>query len=363
MSHYLNDLIPNCPELQSNLEDTWALCDPNMAVSERMPLAEFLTSETNRNGIQQMIHPSSGKLKTVEFLYAQRYNEDHVEENSEAFCTTGDSRGRLKVTYEIDPHQNLVAKATFNKRDFTYNCEKAGSYLNKELMALLDVWRRKAGTVISGQAVALAGGWAANSGLTLNGDNLLVSWNKAETADTNPVLWEDIDEGFIKTGYCAPIFIAGGSVLWKHMRRTAFAGCCANEGLDVGAIFAQYGKQVAYDKRVATALGSENLSLAVQTGALQVGYFAEAGWRDGMAISDFGSNYVLRGIVDPVFSIPLDLYLKDDCPGEITMTVVGVVKVFGLPIDMFRSGDDLEGVTYTGIIETTTNCTPVCPVE
>lgn len=350
MSHYLNDLIPNCEALQRNLNEVFMTCDPNSAVSDKFPLAEFLTSPANRNGLSQTVHDAPGKLKTVKVIYPQRYLESHVEENSEAFCTTGEARGRLSHTYELDPHANLLAKATFEKRDFTYNCERAGSYLATELLALIDVWERAAAKKISEQAIALTGDWGADQSGTINGsEELVIKTQKDASIDPYPYTMEDIDEALMKAGYCGPVFIAGGSTLWKYFRRV-LAGCCTDSGLDIGELLSLYGRAVSYDRRVKDAYASQHKSLAVQQGALQVLHFAEAGWDNGKPIEDWGSNYALRGIVTPRLSIPVDLYLKDDCPGTLTMSLSGVVKTVGLPTDMFATGDTFEGVTFANTI-------------
>jgi len=323
----------------------------NGAITDTFPFAEFVMSDANRSGLAQTIHPSPNKIKTVQVKYKQRILESAVDEGSTEFCSAETKRGECTQDYEIDPTANLLVEGFIESTDLEANCDTAGMYITEELGRLVDVLERKMATSITTQGVALAGKWGSE--VTVNGsDEFEVNTLKNGSDDIAPFTMEDIDEALMKSSYCGPVFIGGGSTLWKYFRRSSVAGCCANQGIDLGAIFNTYGKAVAYDRRVKTALSSEDKSFVAQLGALQVLWWTKAGWKEG-APAPFipGSNYVLTSVVTPRLGIPVDVYFKDDCPGQLSMVLSSVVKTVGMPSDMFAVADLYEGVNYTGVIQ------------
>ena len=319
---------------------------------EAMPFAEFIMSDVNRNGISQAVHPTSGKVKTVELRYNKRILESDLSSNVEnPKCVATEKRGDCISNYTIDPTQNISADQLIEASDVIYNCENNDTYIAGVIARLVDVVERGVATSMSGEVAALTGGYEANVSGVIS-DQLVVNTLKAGTTDEiAPFTMENIDLAAIQTGYGMDgIFISGGSLLYQYYRR-ALQGCCSDSGTDIGGLMQAYGKVVTYDKRVASALGS-TVSLMTRPGALALLYYTQLGWLDGTPVPLIASNYYKTVIFSPRLNVPMDLIIKDDC-GALSIIVTATTKLVAGPTDQFAAGDDYEGVNWVNEIKVT----------
>jgi hypothetical protein len=103
----------------------------------------------------------------------------------------------------------------------------------------------------------------------------------------------------------------------------------------------QFGKAFLYDKRVATAIGGNNLkSIMFQAGSVALITYNEAS-----QVPNLGANYAKFKMFSPRTGLPIDIVLNDTC-GVISVTGYANTKLVGLPVDMFATGDEYDGVTF-----------------
>ena len=344
----LTSALNSCPNIQTSLDSFF---NTSMTL-EAMPFAEFIMSDVNRNGISQAVHPTSGKVKTVELRYNKRILESDLDTNVEnPKCVATEKRGDCISPYTIDPTQNVSANQLIEASDVIYNCENNDTYIAGVIARLVDVVERGVATSMSSEVAALTGAYEANvSGVVA--DQLVVNTLRAGTTDEiAPFTMENIDLAAIQTGYGMDgIFITGGSLLYQYYRR-ALAGCCSDSGVDIGSLMQTYGKVVTYDKRVASALGS-TVSLMTRPGALALIYYTQLGWLDGTPVPLIASNYYKTVIFSPRLNVPMDLIIKDDC-GALSVIVTATTKLVSGPTDQFAAGDDYEGVNWVNEIKVT----------
>lgn len=353
MSH-LSAIFQNCPNIYAGLMDVFRTCPPNGALSERIPHAEFLMSDINRNGLAATIHPSDNKVRKVTVGYQQRPQESEVTEATGLACVGTTKRGYTYTEYDIDTTQYLFYEGFISSTDLERNCDNSTQYFLQQLAAGLDTIERAAATKISTQSVALNGTWGSDhpSGLIVGDKFQLDAWDTNDKPNEKPFM--QLNNALARAGFCSPTFIVGGNDLYEyyHIMRK---GCCASSGVDLGAIFDEWGQVVAYDRRTKTALGTEAESIALQAGAQQVLYFITGNWIEGGTLPFMpGGDYATGVFLMPRLGIPVDVNLSWTCNNGIygiSFTYKTVVKVVGMPADMFHPGDIFDGVTGSVIIE------------
>lgn len=343
MSYILSQLTA-CPTIQADLRRYFAICP----VNEFMPFMEFLGSGINNRGLQQEISPGRGKVRKVQLVYTPRLLESTVAENQpNPVCTGGDFVGDNQVEYDIDTSENFQWKESFTPEDLERACIDNGDYFVSRIMAGMDVLDRRLATERTTDLASLIGTWASN--VTANASNefevATVAPGTAVTPQTfNVFTAEKIDLALQKTGFCNETFIFAGTQLSEYYR-AVLAGCCSNQGIDVSGIFNRYGRAIAYDRRVESTFGADK-GVVVQGGALALLYFTRANWKAGFPLPyQNNGNYIYTVVVSPRTGVPMDLTIKDDC-GVITVVLTATTKLVGLPNDMYRQGDFMEGVNY-----------------
>jgi len=133
------------------------------------------------------------------------------------------------------------------------------------------------------------------------------------------------------------------------------AGCCAQSGLNLGDMFAMYGKAVTWDAHVQAALGKE-FTFLLQQGAIQLLTLnMNGGSETDLSYINVGpgANTEFAGIVNsPYTGLPYDLTVRYDCR-KIHIIVEGRVKAISLPADMFPAAHRMEGVNYSWLTQVT----------
>ena len=352
-------VLAACPNLQVKLDDAWTT---GMTPTEHMPEAEFLTNAGNNRGIKQLIVPGNGKVRTVEVTYKRRLLEENVDaDQPNPNCTATDKYGNNTATYTIDPAVNFQANRLININDDRLACVDA---FEGAVAELVDVMDRRVATQIATQSVALAGGWGSEvpsttgtitDGVVKNGVFYQLAFN-ATTGAPMPKVWPRLRNALDDSGFPNEVAIFGGNTLREYFQLLA-AGCCTNDGIDLSEIMAQYGYAAMKDKRVASALSSQDSYIVIAPGALQVLNYSRAEgkpmWGELLG-GGAGSNYFMTTVRSPRLGLTYDLNAKDDC-GNLHITLTATTKTIGLPNDLYvepvasgsgaTDGDEFYGVT------------------
>lgn len=357
---YCAATLEACPTLQAQLDDYFATCNSGLHMEE-IPLAEFIASEANRSNLTQTIYPGQGKVRIIDLLYDQLILPSAVTVGDQEFCTATTKRGNCSQQYTIDNTDNLKIEQKIASSDLTDVCLNNGEWLSRQILKMMIALEHRIADKWTPQAVALAGRWnTTDIPETVGGGGHLEIPISLVDGTINPVASQILSNDLNITGYCAPTFVASGTDLFRYMQASMSAGCCTNQGLDVGAIAAKWGMAVAYDRRVKNSMGGNQFALAVQQNAIVPLWWVNHTWKDGMAVPQLGSNYVNYGLTTPRLRIPVDVYFSDKCPGEFHIIISAVTSLVGLPEDLFPTGYHLDGVTFVNKIEAT-KCVDLCP--
>lgn len=353
-----------CPDVQAELYGYFGNCDASK-IGFRSPFSEFLWSPTNRGGLQQVINPGPGKLKTAVLRYDQAILPSEVQSGamSDITCTADTKRGDLTTSYEIDPEDILFIEEKWNPADFYYACRNNPEIIMGKIAAMMKALREATykktaddfeTNALWGQWGQLVNGAATGDPYFVNGNaELEVKTKKDGTIDPYPYSWTEISNAITNTSYCSAPFLVGGMSLFEFFQ-TSRNACCASNGLALDRLFNEFGVAVAFDKylQASSALGDPNLSLAIQPGALQMLYFNEYE-QDAQAWDAIGGkagrNYDSFVITDPISGIPMNMIISDNCR-TLSIFIHTCTKLVALPSDMFAVGDDLEGVTFVNRI-------------
>lgn len=334
-------LLVQCEDAQARLIDVQG--KSSIAINDPTPFVQYLKSEANMSVLKNMVVTGDGKTKNVNLTYFPRLLESSVTAATTRGCVATDQNGNLEKQYSIDTTDLQVSGEVILAKDLSRFCENNPDYILSRLAHHMNVIDRKVASVIAGEANALLGGWSADtvSTHTMSGDKIQVS--TASSGEFKVGAWEEILSGTIMSGYNGVVGF-GGNDIAQHVRLSN-AGCCANNGLDVNEIYRQFGYAYAYDRRLASALGSlATQSLVMEPGALQIIDYTETPWKNG--VMDFSAGYMSEQMMTPN-GIAVDVFIKDDC-GAVSINVYANVKLVGLPDDMFSTGDNFEGVTFVG---------------
>lgn len=339
---YIDTLLVQCEDLQGKLGTVWG--KDVSTVNDPIPFLEYIASDSNKNNVDMTINPGDGKTRTVNVTYFQRLLETSVEEVTERGCATDNENGNLAATYEIDTTDLVKSGEKIKATNLTRFCENNGEYIASVILRHLNVIDRKVASKTAAEAKALLGGWSGDTedAYTVTNDALIVQ-TLDDSGNYAIGAIEDVEAAAKMSSYSG-FLMFGGNAMNSYLRRT-LAGCCANQGLDVLELYRQYGYAFAYDRRLATELGSVlNSNMIMEPESLQLLNYVETPWRDEITI-EMRSGYEAFPMTTPA-GVDVDVYIKDECPGEISINVFANTKLVGLPDDMFASGDNFEGVTY-----------------
>ena len=348
-----------CPSLQTNLKDFYNNCNASL-LRDPSPFADFLWSDQNRNGIQMAVSGAGAKRRTVIAHYDQRLLESEVTASdlTAQVCAATTKRGNLSTEFTIDPTDGLKAEQKFNTGDWINACENNEEVIAHEIQKLIDVLYRKNASRLTQRAAALLGDWdkvvytVANT-VSEGGVKFLKVQTKRPSSflDINPDALEDIDFAIEQSSFCNQAVIFSSATFHKYMR-TLQSGCCSSQGIDLSSHLSAFGKACLYDRRVEKYNGGTNYAWVLMSGALQPIAFTSNMDNANLALSKLtgsaefsGANYWKTTIQDPQSGMPVDLTISDNC-GDLSVIVRNVVDVKPMPLDMFGTGDDMEGVRF-----------------
>lgn len=347
-----NDAMQTCPNLQADINAIWQ-SGRSLGADDRFPLAEFLTSAVNTRGIVQNVTPGGGKIRTVELRYWPRLLESLVSENQDnPNCSASGFYGDNATTYTIDPSENLQTGEQVSISDLELMCRDNPMYFQELIARHIDVLDRRVATHLTDQAAAEYGTWGSGLFTTGNAvgnvnanDEFVINTTVSSGTAPAPFSWAKLRNALDDIGMPSDVAIFSGQALREYFQYTN-AGCCADSGIDLSAMLAQYGYAVAYDKRLAgaSALNSQLKGMVLAPGALQVLRYTRAQWKEGVAPAiQAGADYFYTTVVSPRLGLPYDLTVKDSC-GTINITLTATTKVVSLPDDMYATGDAYRGV-------------------
>lgn len=342
-------LLVACPDLQVGLNNAWgSVMQNNPMNADISPLHLFLSSPQNGNLLQLNMSPGNGKIRQVEVVYDVPYAESGVATGIPE-CTSSTKGSNESRTYTLDDNETVYDDRYFDTRDFVHTCESNPERIMKTIAQLVNVVDRKNSTKIATQAAALVGNWAADvTGVT--SDALVVATLQSGGINLNPNTVGDIDTALAQTGYTNSLIFA--DVKLNAYYKNIKVGCCAESGINLMEAYDAYGKAVVYDKKVAAALGS-NQSLAIAPGALQLVNYVHNGWKDGMPLDMLNTGSEIQTVIfSPTTGNPMDLTINYAC-NKVHIIVKSLVKVFGLPTDLFPTGSDQDGITFVNKIKVT----------
>jgi len=334
-------LIP-CPEIQGRINE-YFLGTTGESNIEALPALEYLNSPSNAGNIQTTVSPGNGKLRNLDIVYTPRILESQVIQAESRACLATEKYGELKATYSIDENDITQYKELISQQDLIRKCEDDRLYLASRIAAGIDAVERATATRSATQIATLFGSWSASAVtyFSIVADTLSV---RTKTAGVfTPGALEAIDLATVMSGYSGGKVIFSGAALYEGYRNY-LAGCCANSGLDVAQLMNLYGTAVAWDRRVAAALGNvSNNFLVMEPGALQFLYY---NYNAASLTADFNAPYANMVMTSPRTGIPYDVRVVNACPGEYSIIVELASKTVAMPDDMFRTGDEFAGVNF-----------------
>lgn len=345
--------ITTCPNFQAMLIDNFQTC--NMSGRPDSPLFMFLNSPANRSNLRDIIAPRPGKKRVAELIWDQPILPGGATTPSswDMTCSASTERGDMSTTYEINYTDAREFEERINLADWNASCRDNGELILGKINRLIDALMTSLYAKVAGDMPPLLGGWAST--VTVDADDFLeVATEKAGNDDLNPAAYMDISIAKMKTGYCAPTFIVGGTDLFRYYQFMR-AGCCTQDGVDALAILAQQGEAVTYDHWVETEFGGD-VSLMLQTGSVQLLHyngFSNA-LSDVTSIAGFDMSAAKIGftgvILDPRTGYPIDISIREDC-NVVSIVVRALAKPVSLPFDMFGVGSVYEGVNWAAGIQ------------
>lgn len=352
---YLSEVHNCAPDIQDLLSAHFTGIGNGIS-PDQFPMLQYLNMQAKTMGIKQIVNPRPGKVRDLQLLYTRPILESDVSDTGLSNCATGDTIGDSYVDYQIDTTNDAVKfNSTVTLSDLHCTSEPFETFFTKKLLVLIDGVDRKVSSKTATQLALLTGAWSDNaeSAYTVSSNALQIDYKSGSgsAGSYNVEKFYDIADALTMTGFGNEKVIFGGSQI-NGLVKFAQAGCCASNGVDLGQIFAEYGIASVYDRHVASALGGEAYSVAVQSGALALLTFNEAGWKDGVPMLVNASSFKKFSVVSPKTGVPMDVTVSEDCTtGGITISVSACTKLVGLPTDLFQTGDNYLGVKFVNKIQ------------
>lgn len=341
MSH-IAPTIPSCPQIQDMLVNYFDF-DPHLKM-EGVVLLPFLKSPENTRGIlQRDISDKAGKKRRVEVLYSQRYLEDEAGSTHQFTCNSDRGPGLLSQTYEFGT-QATSANFKIALADLDESCPSFEWWFMRELLKNISLVDRAVETKTSTELAALYGAFASfDNDVVANIKT--VATQKAD-GDLDENFASEIDYSLSLLGYGGRPLLWGDGEIYKAMKKLSY-GCCANDGLDMGAFYdATANFRLLKSYRAIEALG-ENRFMMLQPNAVQLLTFNKLSNGDGnMTIDEVDRKATT--IVSPFTGMTYDMVLNLTCDADsafvwnVSLAVTHQLAV--MPSDMFHVGDNLYGI-------------------
>jgi hypothetical protein len=340
---YTPSTLVACPNIQEDLDRLFG-ANPARYYIEPVPFTQFLMSPANRSGLDMVVSPGNAKTRTVTAVYQPRILSSEVQTNVSSYCTASTERGTTSTEYSIDTSQNLFLEQTFDVDNLADACRDNADWFNDQILRMVVAMDARVNEKNATQAAALLGGWSSDvsgiSNITVTGTPTRIQVRTEKTASDSDPFYQTYEavQAAAEASHFGQFITIGGFQLHQFNRLMEHA-CCANSGVDVASLQAEYGFASLRDRNVASAAGGNAYSWAISNGALQVLYYNR--WSGLFEQRDANQSY---GVINsPSTGMAYDLVIKHDC-GTIDVTLTATTKLVALPDDMFQTGDHMDGV-------------------
>ncbi len=353
---YGSTILTQCEDLQARLDQFFQTCDASNLI-EPTPFLDFILSDLNNTGLAQVVTPGDSKIRNINLTYFQRINEDNVKSNqANPNCDASTKRGNCVEGFTIDEDDNLQIEEKITVKDLNRVCMDNAEYFDGVVRRMIGVLVRATATKTMDESVLLTGKWDTQTdninGATIVADVLEVRTTKSGAPeDVSPFTMQTIAAATMVTGYCDTPICFSDFDLWQYYDRV-LAGCCADQGVDLGAIAREFGKVVMFDRRISTSYESGH-AIVTQPRALtllqyaQNEIFEDTGNR---ILQTRGTSFNHQVIFGPN-GLKMDLNVSEQTCGDIDIVLTGTTKLVSLPDDIFGTGDSKDGVKFFNEIQ------------
>lgn len=336
----ISSIVP-CEDIQAELSDFFTRTN-NATLIETFGWLQFLTDPINTDGINQVIAPGGGKLRTLNLTYRNRIPEEEVSGNFDFTCAPTNQIGDTVASFEIDPDLDGNSyPASIPLNTLRANCKDNADWLMETLMIMINVLDRRNAQKMADQIPDIIGAFVDTTDVT----NDIKDVETVDASGNNVQnLIEEVTYNSENNAYPGGTWVFGWGELRKYFTRVA-AGCCIQTGVDLREFGAQNPLAFRGDFRVQEALGTDNF-LAITPGAAQILQYVEF---EGEANTSGDDSFEQTTIISPATGLKYDLLMTKDCTTSgvsININLRNATKLVGMPSDMFCAGDRLEGVTF-----------------
>jgi len=338
----ISRILSVCPDIQRPLGELFA----ETQFREPLPFLEFLNSDINTSAIRLDVSPGGGKLRQVQARWIQRLPESIAVEGADIKnCSASEEYGDSTETYTLETTDTYQVKQLIDAEAIATHCQDNDRYVLESIARLGNALERAVASAAATQAAAQMGKWGTevSSFFTVT-DDALVLPTKLSDGSIAPFTLQQIQQATQMAAYPGAFVGFGGAAMNSYAMQI-MAGCCAQYGIDLSAVLAQYGFSFSYDQRLATALGGQTQNLITIPGAIQLLSYNLASWNQGLADSMRGGQGYSRTQVFLPSGLPVDLTMKDDC-GNLSIVMTFTGKVVTMPDDVFEASDKYAGVKF-----------------
>jgi len=335
----------NCPQIQTDILNLWT--EDGTVTPQEASVLQVLLSDINRAGvISRQINAGDRRLRQVEMTYQQRHLISDVENSGRVSCSPQSKQGELTTIYDIDPDKGSRFGFQIDMIELERKCRDDRYYISRELMRAMSVLRRAINDKTIVEMVANLGAISAAPGTTY-------LQTKTKNTTTGAILYdlvEDVAQNVLDNEVFAnttPVII-GGAEFTKYARAIQ-AACCGDNGVDVNTMLAQNPQVFINSKTVGTIAGNTARGIVMQPGSVQLLTYNE--FRNGGDLAGLQTEDKVLGTIadpDPRFAgLFYDYYAEYKCVGTERYWDFQLALSHDtayLPSDLFRAGDDLEGV-------------------
>lgn len=333
----------NCPEIQDALNSYFTTCDPTkiMGMAE-IGLVAFLNSPVNRSGIiQRQISTGRGKKRILELEFTPRILPSEIGTSSVRQCNSGTNYGNQCETYEMgDDH--LSADWRFRIEDLADTCKDNPQWVEDSILNHMNAMVRRLDQEYSTRLTTLNGDFA-NGETGTNPANDLKTVNTQDAAgDFDRNLIREMEFASKNMSYCTIPYVIGWNETDKYFNEQR-AGCCADEGIDIGEFSRGNPSVFIPDVNIETDFGANHF-ITMAAGATQPLFYTEFEGPEGT--NSFNDESYIQGVLThPSLGIPFNFLFNVDC-GVLSYQLRINWDLVGMPAGMFFAGDRLTDVTF-----------------
>ena len=342
----------NCPQIQTDILNLWN--EDGTVTTQGAEYLQVLLSDINTTGvISSQINSGTRRLRQVEMTYQQRHLISDVENAGRVSCSPQSKQGELTTIYDIDPDKGSRWGFQLDMIELERKCRDDQYYLAREIMRGMDVLRRAINDKSLVELVAAKGNIALD---VLNGNAPGTTQyldTKTKNTTTGAILYdlvEDVAQNVLDNEVfagLAPVIIGGGD--YTKYARAIQAACCGDNGVDVNTMLAQNSALFLNSKTIGTYAGAATRGIVMQPGSVQLLRYNE--FLNGGDLAGLQTEDKVLGVIadpDPRFAgLVYDYYAEYKCVGTQRYWDFQLALSHDtayLPTDLFRAGDDLEGV-------------------